>query len=92
MALPVHAGKVQYVSRTHGFLEWQVNGENQPRIFYQAFEVEGNMELCKGDEVTFTIADKVRASLLSLSRMHRSVRPRLLAPTVPCNSRHFLRK
>lgn len=63
MALPVHTGKVQHVSRSHGFLEWQVGGENQPRIFYQAFDVEGNVELSKGDEVTFTIADKVRASL-----------------------------
>lgn len=59
MALPVHTGKVQYVSRSHGFLEWQANGENQPRIYYQAFDVEGNVELSKGDEITFTIADKV---------------------------------
>ena len=57
----MHTGKVQYVSRTHGFLEWQAGGESQPRIFYQAFEVEGGLELSKGDEVTFTVADKVRA-------------------------------
>ena len=63
MALPAITGKVQYVSRSHGFLEWQVNGENQPRIFYQAFDVEGNVELSKGDEVTFTVADKVRPCL-----------------------------
>ena len=58
----MHSGKVQYVSRAHGFLDWQINGEGQPRIFFQAFDVEGNVELCKGDEVTFNIADKVRRS------------------------------
>ena len=63
MALPVHAGKVQHVARSHGFLEWQAGGESQPRIFYQAFDVEGNAELSKGDEVTVTVADKVWASL-----------------------------
>ena len=65
MALPVQTGKVQHVSRTHGFLEWQAAGEAQPRIFFQAFDVEGNAELCKGDEVTFTIADKAQPSPLA---------------------------
>jgi len=69
VALTMHSGKVQYVSRAHGFLDWQINGEGQPRIFFQAFDVEGNVELCKGDEVTFNIADKVRRSL---SYMHGS--------------------
>ena len=63
MALPVQTGKVQHVSRTHGFLEWQVRGEAQPRVFFQAFDVEGNAELCKADEVTFTTADKAQPSL-----------------------------
>ena len=57
--LQVHAGKVQYVGRSHGFLEWQSNGEAQPRIMFNAFDVEGNLTLCVGDEVTFTVADKV---------------------------------
>ena len=82
MALPVHTGKVQHVSRSHGFLEWQVSGENQPRIFYQAFDVEGNVELSKGDEVTFTIADKVRASLRAcLTRTATS--PEQVQPVLP---------
>ena len=59
MELQVHAGKVQYVGRSHGFLEWQLNSEAQPRIMFNAFDVEGNLTLCVGDEVTFTVADKV---------------------------------
>jgi hypothetical protein len=57
--IQVHAGKVQYVGRSHGFLEWQIDGEAQPRIMFNAFDVEGNSALCVSDEVTFTVADKV---------------------------------
>ena len=84
MALQVHSGKVQWVAKTHGFIDWQIDGEAQPRIIFNAFDVEGGagtpgstgkgagpgsagnagpVSLRLGDEVTFTIADKVRRSV-----------------------------
>ena len=77
----MHSGKVQWVTKTHGFIDWQVSGEPQPRIIFNAFDVEGSagapgsagkgagaaspgsagpVSLRQGDEVTFSIADKVR--------------------------------
>ena len=87
MALQVHSGKVQWVAKTHGFIDWQIDGEPQARIIFNAFDVEGGagtpgsagkgagaggpgsagnlgpVSLRPGDEVTFTIADKVRSSI-----------------------------
>lgn len=83
----MHSGKVQWVAKTHGFIDWQINGEPQARIIFNAFDVEGSVGtlggagkgngaggpgsagnagpvlLRLGDEVTFTIADKVRRSM-----------------------------
>ena len=83
VALQVHSGQVQWVAKTHGFIDWQIDGEPQARIIFNAFDVEGSagsagkgagaggpgsagnagpVSLRPGDEVTFTIADKVRSS------------------------------
>ena len=42
VALQVHSGQVQWVAKTHGFIDWQIDGEPQPRIIFNAFDVEGS--------------------------------------------------
>ena len=90
----MHSGKVQWVAKTHGFIDWRIDGEPQPRIIFNAFDVEGSagapgsagkgtgvggpgsagnagpVSLRPGDEVTFTIADKVRSSIRQPMKPH----------------------
>ena len=71
VALQVHSGRVQQVFKTHGFIEWQPSKDNKEskeapslaRVFFNAFDVEASLVLRVGDEVTFTIADKVQYPL-----------------------------
>ncbi|BDA49818.1 probable cold shock domain-containing protein E1 [Coccomyxa sp. Obi] len=60
VALQQHTGRIFSFKGTFGFLEYDMDGPKQPppRLYFNANDVEGNVQLRPGDEVTFTMANR----------------------------------
>lgn len=51
-------GRIFSFKGTFGFLEYDLESPKPPRLYFHAGDVEGNVQLRPGDEVTFTVANR----------------------------------
>ena len=58
MALAPQPGRIFSFKGTFGFLEYDLESPKPPRLYFHAGDVEGNVQLRPGDEVTFTVANR----------------------------------